>query len=241
MRSTLLGVISRHLLISLVLLQTAISAIPINTPNTANLTGCPRIVSRKEWGARRPEPLTQLKVSPAPYVVIHHGGIKVYCKDQASCSAIARSYQDLHMDVNHWYDIGYNFLVGEDGNVYEGRGWDYVGAHAPNYNSQSIGICFMGDFSDFLPNDAALEALNSLIACGVSLGKINTEYKLLGHRQARKTLCPGETLYRYVMNLPGWTPNPMPNNPVTTPRTAEPNNLEKCNSIEKDINAKDNI
>lgn len=41
-----------------------------------------------------------------------------------------------------WDDIGYNFIVGEDGNVYEGRGWDIVGAHAGvnTYNQQSLGI-----------------------------------------------------------------------------------------------------
>ena len=38
-----------------------------------------------------------------------------------------------------WNDIGYTFLVGEDGNVYEGRGWDIVGAHCPWYNFRSIG------------------------------------------------------------------------------------------------------
>lgn len=43
------------------------------------------------------------------------------------------------MDVNGWSDIGYNFVVGEDGLVYEGRGWSTVGAHAPNFNSNSIG------------------------------------------------------------------------------------------------------
>jgi len=30
--------------------------------------------------------------------------------------------------------------------VYEGRGWDVMGTHAPKYNSRSIGICFIGDF-----------------------------------------------------------------------------------------------
>lgn len=58
-----------------------------------------------------------------------------------------RSYQNLHMDDRGWWDIGYSFLIGEDGNVYEGRGWNYVGAHAPGYNTQSIGICVLGDFS----------------------------------------------------------------------------------------------
>lgn len=46
------------------------------------------------------------------------------------------------MDSNGWDDIGYSFIVGEDGNVYEGRGWRRVGAHAPNYNSNSIGFEF---------------------------------------------------------------------------------------------------
>jgi len=107
----------------------------------------PRIISRKEWKARERRDFEILPVTPTPYVVIHHGGTRNYCHDQESCSAIVRSYQNWHMDGQGWWDIGYNFLVGEDGNAYEGRGWDYVGAHAPGYNSQSIGICVPGLFS----------------------------------------------------------------------------------------------
>lgn len=33
------------------------------------------------------------------------------------------------MESKNWDDIGYNFLVGGDGEVYEGRGWDKQGAH----------------------------------------------------------------------------------------------------------------
>lgn len=50
------------------------------------------------------------------------------------------------MDKNDWGDIGYQFLVGEDGNIYEGRGWDKHGAHSTPYNSKSIGICMIGNF-----------------------------------------------------------------------------------------------
>jgi N-acetylmuramoyl-L-alanine amidase len=85
--------------------------------------------------------------TPVPFTVIHHGGIKDYCSSQEECAAIVRSYQDYHMDSKGWNDIGYNFLVGEDGNVYEGRGWETVGAHAPTYNTKSIGICIIGDFT----------------------------------------------------------------------------------------------
>jgi hypothetical protein len=40
-----------------------------------------------------------------------------------------------------------SFLVGQDGNVYEGRGWDNMGAHAQGeFNPISHGICFIGSF-----------------------------------------------------------------------------------------------
>lgn len=51
------------------------------------------------------------------------------------------------MDHNGWDDIGYNFLVGDDGNIYEGRGWGIKGAHSPKYNANSLGICFIGNFT----------------------------------------------------------------------------------------------
>lgn len=50
------------------------------------------------------------------------------------------------MDHKQWEDIGYNFLVGEDGNVYEGRGWGVKGAHSIPYNGKSMGICMIGNF-----------------------------------------------------------------------------------------------
>ncbi|XP_012534615.2 uncharacterized protein LOC105835677 [Monomorium pharaonis] len=199
------------------LLGHAVLAVPIDNSNFINATECPRIVSRKEWKARKRLDFEIMPIAPTPYVVIHHGGIRNYCRDQETCSAIVRSYQNLHLDVRGWWDIGYNFLIGEDGNVYEGRGWDYTGAHAPGYNTQSIGICIIGDFSDFLPNAAALKTLNELIACGVSLGKIRNNYNVIGHRQTRSTECPGESFYKYVVTLPGWTANPIPHiRPTTT-------------------------
>ena len=43
------------------------------------------------------------------------------------------------LPVPGWSDIGYSFLVGGDGKVYEGRGWNHVGAHTSGYNSEGIG------------------------------------------------------------------------------------------------------
>jgi N-acetylmuramoyl-L-alanine amidase len=38
-----------------------------------------------------------------------------------------------------WMDLGYSFLVGGDGQVYEGRGWNHSGAHTYGYNSRGVG------------------------------------------------------------------------------------------------------
>jgi len=60
--------------------------------------------------------------------------------------------------------------------VYEGRGWDTVGAHARGYNYGSIGIAFIGTFSYRKPNSAALNAAKQLISCGVSMVNCISSY-----------------------------------------------------------------
>lgn len=39
-----------------------------------------------------------------------------------------------------------SFAIGGNGKIYEGRGFDRVGAHALEYNPKSIGICLIGDW-----------------------------------------------------------------------------------------------
>ncbi|KAH9518929.1 Peptidoglycan-recognition protein SC2 [Bulinus truncatus] len=94
---------------------------------------CPHVVTRAEWGARAPHSVTHFS-NPAHYAFIHHSEAGE-CNDRTSCAALVRSYQNYHMDTNGWSDIGYSFLIGGDGSVFEGRGWDKVGAHTQGYNS----------------------------------------------------------------------------------------------------------
>ena len=51
-----------------------------------------------------------------------------------------------------------SFLIGGDGNVYEGRGWNDLGAHTSNYNSVGYGYCFIGSFMTSNPVAAAKDA-----------------------------------------------------------------------------------
>ncbi|XP_013382873.1 peptidoglycan recognition protein 1 [Lingula anatina] len=168
---------------------------------------CPRIISRSEWGAKPSNnPLVPLPATPK-YMFIHHTAGR-FCSTTEACKAEMRSIQDLHMTApRQWSDIGYSFLVGEDGNVYEGRGWNKVGAHTYGYNSVGLAISFMGNFMDRLPNDKALNAAKQLISCSVAKGELESNYILKGHRDMKATACPGDTLYELITKWPHYVPN----------------------------------
>ena len=57
--------------------------------------------------------------------------------------------------------------MGEDGHVYEGRGWNKVGGHTLGYNSVAVAISFIGNFQNRNPNARAVAAAQNIIACGV--------------------------------------------------------------------------
>lgn len=101
-----------------------------------------------------------------------------------------------------WTDIGYSFLAGEDGNIYEGRGWNTVGAHTKGYNSISLAVSFIGNYMQRIPNSKAISAAKNLISCGVGQKYLSTDYDLLGHRDVGQTDCPGDALYKYIRTWP---------------------------------------
>ncbi|RWS20265.1 peptidoglycan recognition protein-like protein, partial [Leptotrombidium deliense] len=136
------------------------------------------------------------KIPAVTHVFIHHttGG---QCSSIPACSIKLLGFQKDHIDKK-WGDIGYSFLIGGDGKVYVGRGWNIEGAHTIGYNRNGIGISFIGDFTKDAPASSMLNAAKALIACGVKEGKIIKNYQLHGHRDAYNTACPGEKLYKEI-------------------------------------------
>jgi len=162
---------------------------------------CPRIVTRAEWGAK-PAKRASGSTGPVSYIIIHHTDTPT-CDDIASCKPRLQSIQQYHLTrPGDWNDIAYNFLIGGDGTIYEGRGWGKVGSHTLNYNSKGHAITFIGNFDKVSPSAQALQAAKDLIRCGVQLGKVKSDYKLIGHRDVAATSCPGLKLYGDIKTWP---------------------------------------
>ncbi|XP_055625002.1 peptidoglycan-recognition protein LE-like [Toxorhynchites rutilus septentrionalis] len=165
-----------------------------------------RMVNRRTWLAQ-PALDHQALETPVPYVVISHTATES-ADTQADMVYMVRNIQCFHIESRRWNDIAYNFLVGNDGNVYEGRSWTGLGAHTYGYNTRSIGISFVGCYMNELPARVALEACKLLIERGVQEGYIQPDYKLVAHCQCSATESPGRMLFEEIKKWPHWTSEP---------------------------------
>lgn len=123
-----------------------------------------------------------------------------------TCKEEVRKIQKLHINKN-WADIGYNFLVGGDGRIYEGRGWNMEGAHTKHYNKLTIGVAVMGNFEYDVPSFRIINTLKNFAKCAEGMGYLKNDYTLRGHRDFAKTACPGANLYYEIRTWLDYKPH----------------------------------
>lgn len=180
------------------------------------------VVTRSQWGARA----RSCTGSHTPNrMTVHHTDTPN--NDTLSMAARVRQIQSYHIDTRGWCDVGYHFLVGQDGKVYQGRVETKVGAHAANDNSNNVGISFIGNYASAVPTTAVLDAGARIIkALSSTYGIALNRTKIKGHRQVgtTETTCPGDALYNRLQTLIdkasalGAAPAPTPP-PPTPPST----------------------
>ncbi|XP_046803063.1 uncharacterized protein LOC111675638 [Lucilia cuprina] len=164
-----------------------------------------RIIPRNYWSTLEPSEEFEYIDGPVDIVIISHTATNSSLSSQEN-TQLLRNIQTFHVDVQGWDDIGYNFLIGCDGNIYEGRGWNVVGVHTYGYNRRSLGIGFIGTFSRSLPPEKAIEACKNLLKRGIEEGHLKKDYKLLGHRQCIATVSPGRLLYEEITKWENFYP-----------------------------------
>ncbi|RVU18277.1 hypothetical protein EOT10_32385 [Streptomyces antnestii] len=191
----------------------------------------PPVITQAEWGADTDYNGTPEYDDSIKAAVIHHTGV-----DPDNTVPCSQSRQRVHtIQQEHmakgWYDIGYNFLVDRCGQIFEGRsgGMDLPvhGAHDYGFNTDTVGISYIGNFMSATPTQAALNSIARVVAWkfgqygitanskvtlqsngdqGVSdnkipMGQSITLDRVFGHRDTGTTLCPGDNLYKKLATI----------------------------------------
>ncbi|KAL4717733.1 hypothetical protein ACJJTC_000882 [Scirpophaga incertulas] len=173
----------------------------------SQFTNIPEDVAPHEWRITRPmwladerfsTNLTTDRYNPLEIIIINHSATSD-CYTFKSCAAMVRTIQRLNFGER--YDIAYNFLIGNDGRVYEGRGWNRTAAHTYGFNSCSVGIGFIGDYREELPayskvTTAQINRTMMLLEEGVREGYLRPNYYIIAARDIQTTnQSPGSNLY----------------------------------------------
>ena len=154
------------------------------------------LITRNEWGANAAGSCDKSKVPYTKITVHHTTDNKKFIKTDVE---FLRLVQNHHQKTNGWADIGYHFLIGQKGNVYEGRSLRFRGAHVKGKNSGNIGISLLGDYNQTELHPRQIEALKNLID---SLReKYNIPRKMVfGHSELGNTICPGKHASIFLKN-----------------------------------------
>ncbi|XP_054265020.1 peptidoglycan recognition protein 1-like [Macrosteles quadrilineatus] len=108
------------------------------------------IVPRSEWGALPPRHVDHVEEAEVTHVIINHTRTRT-CSDPESCVLKMQYIQKKHLDQG-LPDIKYNFLVGGDGRVYEGRGWTvspHVNQQWPEVTKMCVEFAYIGNYGRF--------------------------------------------------------------------------------------------
>jgi hypothetical protein len=169
------------------------------------------IIARSEWGALEPDVQGSVEGgydaiqnpsgwfeydTPLPQtlntIVVHHSALPL--------SDGPFEIQQKHMNIKGYADVGYHYLIDENGNTYEGRSLNIRGAHTGGYNTGAIGIVMLGNFEETEPTEAQVNSLLQLSQC------LRDEYQIThiaGHRdfQPEETVCPGKNLEALLLGF----------------------------------------
>ncbi len=175
------------------------------------------IIERSEWlkdvdEDKREPSLHQIDVS---HGVVHHTAT---ANEPDNPEQVVRNIWNYHVNSLGWRDIGYNYLIDQHGNIYQGRHNEDLGvlevhgAHARGKNFESLGVSLLGNFQDTSPPSDAVDSLEKLLAWlfnqyrldpqeSADIGNLEDIPRICGHRDVGATACPGAELYEKLPEI----------------------------------------
>jgi hypothetical protein len=177
------------------------------------------IYPRDAWGANLP-PVGPIEAETAQFLLVHHTASS---NSYTSAAGLIQATYAFHTSAaKGWSDVCYEFFIGRDGDVWEGRAGALTGPVVADATGGSQGfaqlICLLGDFTSQLPTAAAQDSLVNVLAWlsdryAIDIGEAATTSfisrgsqrwpagtpvttnTIAGHRDMSYTECPGNALY----------------------------------------------
>jgi hypothetical protein len=187
---------------------------------TAEGVPAPAIIPRTAWGADEEYMTWPPEYEDVQRIIVHHT-VTPNEYDEEKAAQWVRAIYYYHAVTREWGDIGYNYLVDQYGNLYEGRygGPGAVGAHALAQNQGSVGVAVIGTYGNYPdsvpPSNVSLTSLTDLCTWEASRSYVHPLRSapflesvipnLGGHRDypPSETSCPGDELYAELPGLRG--------------------------------------
>jgi len=153
------------------------------------------LVPRSRWTSKAPG-TNNRPMGRVSRITIHHTAEHGAVATLPDVEVIRR-IENYHRNGRKWCAIGYHYLIGKDGRVYEGRPANLQGAHVLSENESNIGISVMGDFNRKLPSQRQLAALQGFLEDSRDRFKVGRS-RVYGHRDLNRSECPGNALYAWL-------------------------------------------
>jgi len=180
----------------------------------------PSLINRAEWNA---DPF--IRGDPVPLarpdynrMTFHHAACcSAYTYEEGL--AQVKAIQNFHQDVRGWSDIGYHFILDQEGRVYQGRPFLdnrrnlstpprlAQGAHVGGFNVGNIGVAMLGCYhppeGGSCVDELSQATKDSLITMFSYLKEnygVDTS-NLFGHRDQGATSCPGDNNYSLLPQM----------------------------------------
>jgi hypothetical protein len=182
------------------------------------------VFPRATWGADL-APKGPLTPEDVRFLLVHHTATSNRIPDQRQ---LIRNVFAFHTsNAKRWNDVAYNFFIGSDGTVWEGRAGSLDGPVVADATGGNQGfsqlVCLLGDFSTTAPSAAMQHSLvlllghlsqryalstwkdatASFISRGSNrwpAGRLVEARTISGHRDMTFTACPGNGAYELLDN-----------------------------------------
>lgn len=132
------------------------------------------------------------------HITLHHEGNAQPLKPDDDVPKMLRALQSWGASDRNWWDVPYHFLLGYNGEIYEGRDYHFMGETNTTYDpSGHFLISVVGNYNMQEPTQGQLNAIADLMAWAVREFDVPLD-NIAGHYNYADTDCPGKNLRKYL-------------------------------------------